>query len=128
MNEGKKVNRLSTEDILRASAWLQSHRTTMEADKLSSDSIVTELTAYIGRPITLDQIRNMCRPLGINWDGGKKDSKRGPTKATSILARAMLCWISSGEVPEGLLEKLKAIARNEKVPEVGPLFEVGKPS
>jgi hypothetical protein len=125
--DAKKVNRLTTADIVRATGWLQSHRTNMEADKLSTESILTELTAYVGRPITLDQLRSICETLNINWDGGKK-VKKGPTKATAVLARVMLLRIEGLPIPEGLLEKLRAIARNEKVPEVGPLFEGGKPS
>ncbi len=124
---GKRVNRLNMDDVLKAAAWLQSHRTSMEGGSVAPSIAVADLTAHLGRPITLTQILKMCRSLGIAWDGGRKAKMRS-TKGTAIIARALLCLLDSKPIPEGLLEKLKAVARHEKIPEVGPLFEGGSPN
>lgn len=127
MSTAQKVNRLTMDDVLKASAWLQSHRTSLEADKVAPASVVTELTAHLGRPISLDQVLKMCRSLDIAWDGGKKP-KKGPTKGTSVVARCVLLLSEGKPIPEGLLEKLKAVACNVKIPDVGPLFDGGHTS
>ena len=116
----RKANRLTMDDVLKASAWLQSHRTSLEADKVAPASVVTELTAHLGRPISLDQVLKMCRSLDIAWDGGKKP-KKGPSKDVDVARYVLLC--PGKPIPGALGLRLWPAM---KIPDVGPLFDGGR--